>query len=265
MGLLRLSSSPGPTAVTLEFDIEWRTAALTAILLPLLIALGFWQLDREAEKRALESRYASRSGLAPAPLFELPEAPAELAYRPVLLRGEFVRDEYLLLDNRLRDGRFGYEVIALFRLEDAPGYALVNRGWVAGDSARRSLPRVETPAPGAVIEGQVYLPPDAPFLLAEQELAVDGWPRVIQAVEMDKLAPALAERLGAPVYPHLIRLNPGEASALAADWPVVNLSPQTHRGYAVQWFTMAAVLVLFFVLRSSNLWSLLRHRSSRGR
>jgi len=44
----------------LTLDLEWRTVALTALLLPLLIGLGFWQLDREQEKRALAERFAQR-------------------------------------------------------------------------------------------------------------------------------------------------------------------------------------------------------------
>jgi len=36
----------------------------------------------------------------------------------------------------------------------------------------------------------------------------------------------------------------------------VNMSPQMHQGYAVQWFAMAAVLLVFYLLRSSNVWQL---------
>ncbi len=41
---------------------------------------------------------------------------------------------------------------------------------------------------------------------------------------------------------------------------MVNVSPAKHRGYAVQWFTMAVVLLIFFFLRSSNIWQLLGGR-----
>ncbi|NCF18346.1 MAG: SURF1 family protein, partial [Haliea sp.] len=52
--------------------------------------------------------------------------------------------------------------------------------------------------------------------------------------------------------------------ALAIDWKVVNVSPEKHRGYAVQWFTMAAVLTVFYFLRCSNAWQLLTGRENRG-
>ncbi|MEQ8516229.1 MAG: SURF1 family protein [Chromatocurvus sp.] len=247
--------------MTLALDFEWRITALTVLLLPLLIGLGLWQLDREQEKRALAERFAQRQMQPAVDVTGLDRDRGDLAYLPVVLRGRYVPGQYLLQDNRIQQGRFGYEVIALFRLADDAGYALVNRGWIAGDPARQSLPAVTQPDTDLALRGQVYVPPDPPYLLAEQPLPVAGWPRVIQALETGTLVPALEQRLGAPVFPHSVRLDAGEPGALSIDWQVVNLSPETHRGYAVQWFTMAAVLLLFFVFRSSNLWQLLRHRS----
>lgn len=249
----------------LTIDVEWRTAALTVLLLPVLIGLGLWQLDREQEKRALEERFAQRQLQSPVDLSALDGAAGDLAYQPVTLRGRYVPSEYLLQDNRIQRGRFGYEIIALFRLTGGAGYALVNRGWIAGDPARQSLPEVQQPTGDVSLRGQVYVPPDPPYLLAEQDVPVRNWPRVIQALETETLVPALESRLNAAVFPHAVRLDAGEPGALSVDWQVVNLSPETHRGYAVQWFAMAAVLLLFFLFRSSNLWQLLRHQSRRER
>lgn len=246
----------------LTLDLEWRTAALTAVLLPLLIVLGLWQLDREQEKRDLAERFAQRQSQPAVDIADLDGARDDLAYLPVGLHGRYVPGQYLLQDNRIQQGRFGYEVIALFRLAGDAGYVLVNRGWIAGDPARQSLPAVSQPLADLNLHGQIYVPPDPPYLLAEQPVPEDNWPRVIQALETGTLVPALERRLNAPVFPHSVRLDADERGALSIDWQVVNLSPETHRGYAVQWFTMAAVLLLFFVFRSSNLWQLLRHRSS---
>lgn len=249
----------------LELDLEWRTTLLVALLLPALVGLGCWQLDREGEKRELLARFEARQVAAPVAINDALAArtPADLAYLPVRLRGRYLAERYLLLDNRVQDGRFGYEVVSLFAREDG-GYALVNRGWVPGDPARRSLPAPGAPAGTVELTGQLYVPPDPPYLLGEQSRAVDDWPRVAQALEMGPLGEALAADLGAPVFPWSVRLDADAPGALAVDWPVVNVSPAKHRGYAVQWFTMAAVLGLFFVLRSSNLWALLRGRQAAG-
>ena len=62
--------------------------------------------------------------------------------------------------------------------------------------------------------------------------------------------------------PYPVRIDDGQPGALAVDWQIVNVSPAKHRGYAVQWFTMAAVLAIIFLMRSSNLIELLRGRKS---
>jgi cytochrome oxidase assembly protein ShyY1 len=244
----------------LELDLEWRSTLLVVLLLPLLLALGFWQLEREAEKRRLEERFASRQAQGPVALKpSLAERPpGELAYLPVRLAGRYVPGQYLLLDNRIRDGRFGYEVVSLFALDDGRGHALVNRGWLPADPARRTLPEPSAPARQVVLTGHIYVPPSPPYLLGEQSRAVDDWPRVVQALEAGPLATALAGRLQTAVFPWSVRIDAAQPGALAVDWRIVNVRPEKHRGYAVQWFAMAAVLVLFFVLRSSNLWTLLR-------
>lgn len=244
----------------MKLDLEWRITLFTALLFPALVALGFWQLERADEKRELESRWAQHKSEAPVRLSELAAEPAEaLAYRRVHLRGEFLSGYYLLLDNRMYRGRYGNEVVGLFRLADTQRLVLVNRGWVASDPARLTLPDVPEPAGVSSVTGHLYVSPGTPYLLAEQQLA-PPWPVRIQAVDMQALQPLVATVSDAELYRWLVRIDPNEPAALTADWPVVNASPEKHQGYAVQWFTMAAVLLLFFLLRSSNLWQLITRR-----
>jgi cytochrome oxidase assembly protein ShyY1 len=241
-----------------SFDPEWRITLLSAILLPLMVALGFWQLQRASEKAELSAAWEARQQQAPVPIADLWDASAaELAYRSVRLRGHFLENEYFLLDNRILRGRFGYEVLGIMKLEAVDDLVLVNRGWIAGDPARMELPQVPLVAGEVAVAGTVYVAPGAPYLLAEQQLQ-PGWPKLLQAVEMDKITTALAELDAGPVFPYPVRLAQGQPGALQVDWQVVNVSPDKHRAYAAQWFTMAAVLLIFYLLRSSNIWQLLK-------
>lgn len=247
----------------LRLDLEWRITALTAVLLPLLIGLGFWQLERAGEKAALAAAFDARSRAAPVPVDQAlwRKPPEELAYLPVFASGRFVPGRHLLLDNRIREGRFGYEVVSLLELDNGSGKVLVNRGWLQGDASRLQLPVIPETTGRVEVQGHLYVAPGKPYLLAEQQL--DGpWPRRLQALEMEKLAPALTSELGASVAPYPVRIDAGQPGALDVAWQVVNVSPAKHRGYAVQWFTMAAVLLIFFFLRSSNLWQWLRGRAT---
>ena len=244
-----------------RFDPEWRISLLTAVLLPFLVLLGFWQLQRAEEKAALATTWELRRHQSPATLSEMnTRSAADMAYVPVEFTGRFLQDKYFLLDNRMHGGRFGYEVLAPFMLQGKDLAVLVNRGWIRGDPARLTLPEVQ-PVVGEVrIAGHIYVAPGRPFLLAEQILEA-RWPQRIQAVEMDKLSPVLKAETGTEVFPYPVRIDVAEPGALTVDWQVVNVSPAKHTGYAVQWFSMAAVLAIFYILRSSNLWQLMSGRT----
>ncbi len=237
----------------LHFDAEWRITLFTLLFVPLMTGLGFWQLQRAEEKAALGANWEQRKQESPAPLANLRgQDPSQLAYRRARIDGHFVPQHYFLLDNRVRQGRFGYEILAVMRSNDGNDSVLVNRGWVAGDPARRSLPEVREVTGNVSVTGHVYVAPGEPYLLGEQPLPV-GWPKVIQAVEMDKLATAV----GGSVFPYPVRLDSGQPGALETGWQVVNVSPAKHRGYAVQWFAMALALALIFLFRNSNLGAVL--------
>ena len=246
-------------AARLEFDFEWRITLFTLVLLPLLISLGFWQLQRAEEKALLAAVFERQQAQSPAPLASLWQANATaLAYRPVVLEGRYRPGQHFLLDNRVREGRFGNEVLTVFELSSG-GLALVNRGWLPADASRRELPQVTDITGEVRLTGQVYVSPGEPYLLADEALA-ETWPKRLQAVEMDKIARSLAGEL----FPYPVRIDRGQAGALVVDWQVVNVSPAKHRGYAVQWFSMAFALALVYLLRSSNLWQLIRGKPAVG-
>jgi surfeit locus 1 family protein len=237
----------------LSFDFEWRITVFTLLMLPLLLSLGFWQLERAQEKAGLQASWEARQSQPPLQLGTLwDQSPETLAYLPVLLWGEFLQDQYFLLDNRIYDGSFGYEVLGIMRLDNVDELVLVNRGWVAGDPARLEMPTVPSVEGSVGIAGHIYVAPGEPYLLAEQQLDGD-WPKLLQAVEMEKILPQLETPGYGRVFPYPIRIDTGEPGALEVDWQVINVSPDKHRAYAVQWFTMALVLLGFFLVRSSNI------------
>ncbi len=246
-------------AARLEFDFEWRITLFTLALLPMLISLGFWQLQRAEEKAQLAVAFEAQQSRPPVPLAEVWEhSPQDLAYLPVMLNGRFLEDQYFLLDNRMQQRRYGNEVLAVFEL-DSGGLALVNRGWVPADPSRQRAPQVPASAGTVRITGHVYVSPGEPYLLADEDLD-SGWPKQIQAVEMDKISHIL--QVGSePLFPYPVRIDADQAGALSVDWQVINVSPQKHHGYAVQWFSMAVVLALIYLLRSSNLWQVIRGKS----
>ena len=101
---------------------------LVAGLIFQFIGLGFWQLDRGNEKSSLLEDMNSRAELAPVPLSQLLSlAPAEQQWRRARVAGEYDPERYYLLDNAVRAGRVGYEVLHPLLLE-SNAMVLVNRG-----------------------------------------------------------------------------------------------------------------------------------------
>jgi len=207
---------------------------LVAGLLPLLLGLGVWQLQRAEEKHALLTEQAAQ---ARAPVLALAElAPlGEPGFRRVRLEGAFDAAHSLLLDNRQRGGRVGVELLQPFLDRPSGRWVLVNRGWLPWPDRRRA-PEFDTPAGELTLLATVYRPPGEAFLLGGGA-ATAGWPRLINAVD----APALWRELRRDGLSDELRLQPGPASYVG-DWPTVNMGPERHLGYAVQWFALAATL-----------------------
>lgn len=115
---------------------------VVALLLPLLVSLGFWQLSRGAEKSALLQTYAERRVAEPMASTEL-QYTTDPAFRRVRLHGQFDAEHSLLLDNSQRNGRVGVELLQPFHDQASGLWLLVNRGWLPWPE-RRTPPIQDT-------------------------------------------------------------------------------------------------------------------------
>jgi len=230
----------------LQFNItpNWKVSLLCLVTLPVLLSLGFWQLDRAGEKRDRQQQLNRIAAAPPVSLTEARAASLPDGHR-LLLRGHYLPSYNWLLDNRQRQGRVGYEVITPFELEDG-ARVLVNRGWVPAGANREERPNPPAPAGGQTLFGHL-LSPSEHRLLKEAE-AEDGWP-----IRRLTLAPEpMAEQLGKPLLARYVRLDDASPGALVTDWPNTGTSAAKHLGYAFQWFAMALALVIWFVFANTN-------------
>ena len=246
--------NPEADKTTLKWQADWRTTLFTLLLLPIMVSLGFWQLERAQEKREIANRYERHQREAPVPLGDMRGNSEQLAYRKVTLQGSFLTAKDFLLDNRISRGRYGFELISTLQLADSGALVLVNRGWIAGDPARRWVPTIPPLAGELTLEGTIYVPSDTPFTLGGPVAQEPGlsWPRQLLVLDV----PVMADMIGNMLYPYIVRLKAGSVSSLEIDWPLVNVSPEKHTAYAVQWFAMALALLALYLWRSSNvaLW-----------
>ncbi|MDQ2076238.1 SURF1 family protein [Marinimicrobium sp. ABcell2] len=251
MSFVQEPSSP----VRLRFSLNWKITAVAALALPLLLTLGFWQLDRGAEKRAIEASFAARQS---APPIELSGDNLEVLepFQRVIARGQFDNEHTWLLDNKQRRGRVGYEVVSPFQLENGT-WILVNRGWLQGTGDRQQLPPVPPVRGERSIFAELATVSHHPMLDASS--LTSEWPRVVMAIETD----AMAEQLGRPLAVPYLRIAETSPGAFETGWQAVNMTAHTHLGYAFQWFAMAAALVVWFLFANSNVLAWWRSRRSK--
>ncbi len=243
----------------IHFDFEWRLTLFVALLLPFLVSLGFWQLGRADEKRMLSNSAVAQDLAPPLTADKLDGLSSEqLSGRKVRLHGDYLSQQFLL-DNQIKQGRFGNDVVQLFQ-DIAGRIYFVNRGWVPADPARQHATVIPVRPHVSSIEGRIYVPPSKPYILKVDTLVDGHSPQTVQALDIETLSGFVTANHQTP-YPYLVRLLSDDASAFDASWPIVNISDAKHIGYAIQWFSMAFVLALLFIHRSSNIWAVLRGKA----
>ncbi len=239
--------------ITQQIKRHWKISCLVLFFLPVLLRLGFWQLERAEEKQQLLTVYQQQRELPAILLNELPEEKRQ-AYRNVKVTGYYDTKHYWLLDNQPRSGKVGYEVVMPLAIREAIGerIVLINRGWVEAARTRDQLPEIDTPIEEVVINGYLYpMQTNAVIKHSESDLTVD-WPKRVLQLDNQVASAALQKK----VDPLLLRLNEDSPGALLTDWPIINTQPEKHQGYAVQWFAMALALICLYV------WLLFRDHST---
>ena len=222
---------------------------ITVVVVPALCVLGFWQLDRANQKEQVMNLFNERLD-APAVILGSDQFdPQEIDFRRVSAHGRWDVGHQFLLDNRVFDGRVGYEVITPLILTNDGTVVLVNRGWVAGDPDRRKLPVVEPENPTSTVTGLAIVPPEQPFVLEEsQPLGVD-WELVWQNIELDRFSEAVEYE----IFPFVILLDDEHDASYSRNWQIPeDVWIKRHRAYAVQWFALAGIMLIIYLAASNR-------------
>jgi len=223
------------------------------VFLPITLGLAFWQLERADEKTRILEEQQQRTQLEPLGNTDLVRT-EQLHLRRFDLRVEFDPDRWFLLDNRVRDGRPGYEVLNLATLSGTDSLLLINRGWIPASLDRSQLPEADIPLGQTSISGYVYQPDEGFFEVGEQ-IWQGYWPERMQNADLERISELLED--GELLMPIRLRLAAEDPSAFVAEWQIVNQQPQMHMGYAVQWFAMTIALLILGIFANSNLGKLL--------
>jgi len=217
----------------------WPTVAAIAGIV-LTLALGNWQLDRAAEKQALQERHLELSRQPPVRLGAHDIRPDDVALRRVEVRGRFDPAHMIYLDNRMHNKRPGYHVVMPVRISGSSRYVLVNRGWIAAARDRASPPPVRTPPGDVVVQGIAIHPSDRYLELSSEVIEGRVWQNLALA--------RYREATGLDVLPVVILQDDRAGDGLVRDWPAPDFGRNTHLAYAFQWFALAIAIAFYYLV-----------------
>ncbi len=208
---------------------KWWFLIVVIPIVGLCIKAGFWQLDRAHQKEELirvltvgESLLTSGSDMLSQQVESGTHQVQLTVYRDTATPLRF-------LDNRIQDRVAGYEVFTEATSSDGSVRVLVNLGWVPGPKRRDELPTIEIPT---VFELKgLWVPITDSYLMSESDTETLGDAQRVQSLT-DLIKTNLLS--GMVLAEGLLPRN--------ANGPKPRLGPETHYGYAVQWFLLALVL-----------------------
>ncbi len=216
---------------------------VTLVLLPVMIALGFWQLDRADQKQAILDEYRQREQLPPLDLAAAVVDPERIRYRRARLVGEFDATRTVFVDNKVMHGAVGFDVLVPLRIKDTERWVVVNRGWVRGRARRDALPELTTPPGEVVISGLISVPSDNPFV--DKALNwTEGWPAVVQWPDLG----GFSQRTSLALQPVIVLEDPTDGAGFVREWALVYAPPEKSVSYAVQWFALSAALLIIYIV-----------------
>lgn len=202
-------------------------------------SLGIWQMNRAAQKLALQAaieRQRERPPIDATALLAPP--PDSQLHRAVVLRGTWLARHTVFLDNRQMRAKAGFYVVTPLQLEGSGVPVLVERGWAPRNFLDRTkVPGIATPGGVVEVRGRVAPPPSKLYEFTGAETGL-----IRQNLDL----PAFRAETGLAL-PALAVQQSGEASdGLLRDWPLPATGVEKHYGYAFQWGAMAVLIAILY-------------------
>lgn len=229
-----------------EFKPTLIPSLITVMVMAMLLALGFWQLERARQKALIQEQFKTLNTLPAVPITTMDLTDKVSRFRKVIARGRYDARHQILLDNQVQNGRPGFHVFTPLQVPGLAQAILVNRGWVPLGESRQNLPDITVNEIDVAISGRLGQPANPGLQLSAPAADEPDWPRVVQYVDYSHLS----ADLGYPLAPAVILLDPRSEGGYRRQWQLqmTRFGPQRHQGYAVQWFSLAATLMVIYLV-----------------
>src|SRR3954462_11140089 len=217
---------------------RWLPPLAAAIGVLLTATAGNWQLGRAHQKESLQQAYDRGTQEPPVHLGAIRADASNLRMRRVEAEGRFIPEGLVLLDNKTRQGRPGYEVLMPLKIPESSMHVLINRGWIEAGPERSRLPVVKTPDVNVKIIGIATVP--GRFLELSNK-ANNGV--VWQNLTIERYV----SRTGLEIQPIVVQQQNDLDDGLLRSWERPDFRIATHYAYAVQWFSFCGLIIIFYL------------------
>ena len=123
---------------------------------------------------------------------------------------------------------------------------------------RQDMPDISLSDVSASTKGLLAKPPSSGIILSDNANQYQQWPAVAQFLDLNEVA----EKLGYPLYPMILKLDKDDAAALHPVPIGVNMNSEKHLGYAFQWFGLASALLIIYLVVNTKRGNSNNDRSS---
>ena len=125
--------------------------------------------------------------------------------------------------------------------------ALVDRGWIPVGPDRSVVPDIDVDGSHREIRAMLDEFPRPGIRLGAADDAAGRWPRVDNFPQHAELVAMYGEALLQTV----LLLDPAEDAGYERAWEArFGFEPERHVGYAIQWFSLSAALLVLYVVAS---------------
>jgi surfeit locus 1 family protein len=241
---------PGLPLFKALFNRRWWWSTLLVLLgMAVLVRLGFWQLDRLAQRRAHNAEIAQQLALPPLSLTDtaLPGDLTSIKYRRVTALGTFDFSHQIGLKLQNWMGTPGIHLITPLVIEGSPQAVLVDRGWIPIDqAAAENWSQFDEVGP-VTVTGFTKLSQPLPARTGNAAQATSAEPQLEwYRVDIGAIQAQMPYKL-LPIY--VLQSPTGDANANLPYRvePEFDLSDGPHLGYAIQWYIFSLILGTMYV------------------
>jgi surfeit locus 1 family protein len=233
------------------FSKKWLLATILVLAaMAVMVRLGIWQLDRLDSRRAFNTRVMSAMSQPELALQGngLQEPLQDMEYRSAIVTGEYDHSQQIALRNQYYNNQWGVHLVTPLKISGSDQAVLVDRGWIpAADFESGDWSKYDEPGT-VTVQGMIRASrSQADFGSRSDPTPMPGG-EPLRAWNFVNI-PAIQQQMTLVLLPAYIQQSPTSAAMTPIRTEVeLDLSEGPHMGYALQWFTFAAILGIGYLV-----------------